>query len=108
MNMAESSDGSRFVVSVLPNRQRAIASGSVGYIMHDLLQQLDLDYYRSALLLVARAELERLRQERSAATDVERRSKIPFGTSPAAEGAASPEVACAGPPYGGTGAVRRE
>jgi hypothetical protein len=31
--------------------------------MDELLQQIDLDYYRSALLLVARADLERLRQE---------------------------------------------
>jgi phosphoserine phosphatase len=45
-------------MSALPNRQRAIASGSITYIMQELLQQLDLDYYRSALLLVARAELE--------------------------------------------------
>lgn len=76
--------------------------------MQEPLQQLDLDYYRSALLLVARAELERLRPERSAGTDVERRSKSPFGASPTAGGAASPEVACAGPPYGCPGAVRRE
>jgi hypothetical protein len=76
--------------------------------MQDLLQQLDLDYYRSALLHVARAELERLRQERSAGTDVERWSKSPFGASLAAGRAASPEVACAGPPYGGPGAVRDE
>jgi hypothetical protein len=106
--MAERSDGSSFVMSALPNRQRAIASGSIGYIMQDL-QQLDLEYYRSALLLVARAELERLRQERSAGTDVERRSKSPFGAaSPTAERAASLQVACAGPAYGGPGAVRRE
>jgi hypothetical protein len=78
------------------------------YIMQDLLQQLDLDYYRSALLLVARAELERLRQERAAGAGVERRSKSPFGASPTAEGAVSPEVAYAGPPYGGPGAVRGE
>ena len=43
--------------------------------MQDLLQQLDLDYYRSALLLVARAELERLRQERSTDINVEGRLK---------------------------------
>jgi hypothetical protein len=35
-------------MSALPNRQRAIASGSIAYIMQELLQQLDLDYYRSA------------------------------------------------------------
>ena len=106
--MAERSDGSSFVMSALPNRRRAIALGSIGNIMQDLLQQLDLDHYRSALLLVARAELERLRQERSAGTHVERRSKSPFGASPMAEGAASPEMACAGFPYGAPGAVRRE
>jgi hypothetical protein len=95
-------------MSALPNRRRAIKSGSIRYIMQELLQQLDLDYHRSALLLVAHAELERLRQERSAGTDVEKRNKSPFGASPTAAGAASPEVACAGPSYGGAGAVRRE
>jgi hypothetical protein len=39
-------------------------------IMQELLQQIDLDYYRSARLLMAHAELEHLRQERPA--DVER------------------------------------
>jgi hypothetical protein len=76
--------------------------------MQDTLQQLDLDYYRSALLHVARAELERLRQERSAGTNLERWSKSPFDASPAAGRAASPAVACAGPPYGGPDAVRDE
>ena len=88
--MAERSDGSTLVMGVLPNRQRAIASGSIGYIVHDLLRQLDLDYYRSALLVVARAELERLRQERSAGTDVERQSKAPLTAVPTADGAAGP------------------
>jgi hypothetical protein len=74
--------------------------------MLDPLQQLDLDYYRSALLHVARAELERLRQERSAGTNVERWSQSPLGTSPTAEWAASPEAARAGPPYSGLGTVR--
>jgi hypothetical protein len=97
-----------FVMSALPNRRSAIESGSIAYIMQEFLQQLDLDYHRSALLLVARAELERLRLERSADTDVERRSKSPFGASPTAERAASAEVACAGPPNGDPGAVRRE
>jgi hypothetical protein len=85
-----------------------MASGSIAHIMQDLLQQLDLEYYRSALLLVARAELERLRQERSAVTDVERRAKTPFGASSTAERAASPEVVCVGHPYGGPSAMRRE
>ncbi len=77
-------------------------------MMQDLLQQIDLDYYRSALLLVARAELERLRQERSAGIGAERRVKSPFGALPAAEGATSPEVACAAPACGSPGAVRCE
>jgi hypothetical protein len=94
-------------MSAPPNRQRAKASGSIDSIMQELLQQLDLDGYRSALLLVARTELERLRQQRPAGTDVER-YKTPFGASPTADGATSPEVAFAGPPYGGPRAVRRE
>jgi hypothetical protein len=77
-------------------------------MMQELLRQLDLDYYRSALLVVARAELERLRQELLAGTDIERRSELTFGASPTAERAAPPEVACADPAYGGPGAVRRE
>jgi hypothetical protein len=77
-------------------------------MVQDLLRQLDLDYYRSALLLVARAELERLRQENSVSTDVERRRRFPFGASPAPEGQASPEVVRGGPPCGAPGAVRRE
>ena len=39
-------------------------------IMRELLQQIDLDYYRMARLLMVRAELEHLRRERPA--DVER------------------------------------
>jgi hypothetical protein len=75
--------------------------------MRNLLQQRDLDYYRSALLHEARAELERLRQGRSAGTDVERWRKLPSGASPAAEGAATPEGTCGGGvPYGDPGAVR--
>jgi hypothetical protein len=75
--------------------------------MQDTLQQVDLDYYRAALLHVARAELERLRQERSAGT-LARWSTSPFDASPAAGRAASPAVVCAGPPYGGPDAVRDE
>jgi hypothetical protein len=105
--MAERSDGSSFVMSVLPNRPSGITSGSIG-VMQDLLQQLDIDYYRSALLHVARAELERLRQERSAGTEDEGWSKSPFGASRKAGRPTSPEVACAGPPHGGPGAVRCE
>jgi hypothetical protein len=65
--------------------------------MQDFLQLLDHDYYRSALLHVARDELERLRQGRSAGADVDTRSKPQFGASPTTERAASPEVAGAGP-----------
>ena|ERR1700689_424251 len=88
--MADRSDGSSFAMSRLPNRQRAVASGSIGDTMQDHLQQRDLDYYRSALLLMARAELGHLWRERPAGTDVERRSKAPFGAVPTADGAASP------------------
>jgi len=42
---------------------RTAASGNIGHLMQGLLPPLDLDCYRSALL-VARSELERLRQER--------------------------------------------
>ena len=49
--------------------------------MQELLQQIDPDYYRSARLLIVRAELEQLRQWRLASLDVERRSKIPLGMS---------------------------
>jgi hypothetical protein len=76
--------------------------------MQDLLQQLDLDYYRSMQLVVARAELERLQKERSTSTDVERRSKSPYREPvTAAERATLSEVAYAAPAYG-PGAVRRE
>jgi hypothetical protein len=49
--------------------------------MQDLLQQIDPDYYRSARLLMVRAELEQLRQGRSAFVDVERRSRSPDSCS---------------------------
>jgi hypothetical protein len=56
--------------------------------MQDFLQQIDLDYYRSALLLVARADVERLREEHSISVDVEKRSKIPLSTCLPADSAA--------------------
>jgi hypothetical protein len=100
-------DGSSFDIGVLPNRQRAATSDRVGLYMRNLLQQRDNDYFRSALLDEARAELERLRHRHSAGTDVERWSQFPLGSSPAAEGAATPDVACAGgPPCGDPGAGR--
>jgi hypothetical protein len=75
--------------------------------MRNLLQQHDNDYFRSALLDQARAELERLRHGHSAGADVERWSQFPLGASPAAEGAATPDGACAGgPPYCDPGAGR--
>jgi DNA replication initiation complex subunit (GINS family) len=41
--------------------------------MQELLQQIDLDYYRSVRLLIVHAELEKLRQQRPASDDLERR-----------------------------------
>jgi hypothetical protein len=38
--------------------------------MQELLQQMDLDYYRSVRLLIAHAELEQLRQQRPASEDL--------------------------------------
>jgi hypothetical protein len=50
--------------------------------VQELLQQIDLDYYRSAQLLIVRAELELLRQESAASADLEwrRRPRIDDGT----------------------------
>jgi hypothetical protein len=76
--------------------------------MQDFLQKLDLDYYRSALLHIARTELERLRLERSAGNDLGKRSKLPFVASPTARRSTSPEVTSARLPYRVPGAVRRE
>jgi hypothetical protein len=53
----------------------------MGNLMPELLQQLDPNY-TPALLLVVRTELERLRQERSTCTDLERRSNVPLATPP--------------------------
>jgi hypothetical protein len=44
-------------------------------LMQQLLQQIDLDHYRSAQLLIVHAELERLRRERPVSADVERRRR---------------------------------
>jgi len=49
--------------------------------MQELLQQIDPDYFRSARLLMVRAELEQLRQGRSVFVDVERRSRSPDSCS---------------------------
>ena len=50
-------------------------------VMQDLLQHIDLDYYRSAQLLIVRAEIAQLRQQSSALAYVERHSESPIGTS---------------------------
>jgi|ERR1019366_615140 hypothetical protein len=47
----------------------------------ELPQQLDPDFYHEALLHIARLAAERLLQERGTSADIERRSKIPLGTS---------------------------
>jgi hypothetical protein len=46
--------------------------------MQDLLQRIDLDYYRAAQLLIARAEIEQLRRQSSALARTEQ-SKFPTG-----------------------------
>jgi hypothetical protein len=43
--------------------------------------QLDPDFYREALLHIARLTADRLLRERSALADIERRAKIPLGVS---------------------------
>jgi len=53
----------------------------VGRLMQELLHQIDSDYYRSARLLIVRAELEQLRHRRWAMVEMDRRSKIPLGMS---------------------------
>jgi hypothetical protein len=47
----------------------------------ELPQQLDPEFYREALLHIARLAAERLLQERGTSADIESRSKIPLGTS---------------------------
>jgi hypothetical protein len=39
--------------------------------MEDLLRHIDLDYYRSARLVIVRAEIAQLRQQVSASTRIE-------------------------------------
>ena len=46
--------------------------------MQDLLQRIDLDYYRAAQLLIARAEIEQLRRQSSALARTEQ-PKFPTG-----------------------------
>jgi len=45
--------------------------------MDDLLQYIDLDYYRSAQLLIAHAEIAQLRRQSSAAARTDQRCNIP-------------------------------
>ena len=51
-------------LSALANRRRAATLGSLGTLMKELLLQLDPDYFRSVQLLIAQAEVERLRKWR--------------------------------------------
>ena len=44
--------------------------------MQELLQQIDLDFYRSVRLLIAHAELEQLRQERPASDGLQTRRRL--------------------------------
>ena len=49
--------------------------------MDDLLQYIDLDYYRSAQLLIAHAEIAQLRGQSSAAARTAPQCNIPAATS---------------------------
>jgi hypothetical protein len=59
--------------------------GSVLFIMQDLLQYIDLDYFRSAQLLIARAEIAQLRRQSSALARTEPQRKIHTGASRAVD-----------------------
>lgn len=65
--------GQNSTLSVLPDRQFAMLPGIVQRSMQELLQQIDIDYFRAARLLIVHAELERLRQERPALADAKSR-----------------------------------
>jgi hypothetical protein len=47
--------------------------------MQDFLQHIDHDYYRSAQLLIARAEIAQLRRQSSALARTEEQCKFPTG-----------------------------
>jgi len=49
--------------------------------MQDVLQYIDLDYYRSAQLLIARAEIAQLRRQSSVSARTEQQCKIPSEAS---------------------------
>ena len=68
------------------NRQtthRSIRHGS--RVMDDLLQYIDADYYRSAQLLIARAEIVQLRRQSSALVRTEPSYKPSTGACPPAD-----------------------
>jgi hypothetical protein len=50
--------------------------------MEDLLQYIDVDYYRSARLLIARAEIAQLRRQSSALARTEHQGNISTGACP--------------------------
>ena len=64
------------MLCAITDRQRAAAFENLSRVMEVLLQHIDPDYYRSALLLIVRTELERLRAMCSALDDVKPQSKI--------------------------------
>jgi hypothetical protein len=49
--------------------------------MQELLEQLDPDHYREVRLHMVRAAIEQLLRERAALAEIERRCKIPLGSS---------------------------
>jgi hypothetical protein len=53
--------------------------------MQDLLQHIDGDYYRSARLLIVRAEIAQLRRQSAALARPESQSKIPNQASRAVD-----------------------
>jgi len=53
--------------------------------MDDLLQYIDADYYRSAQLLIARAEIAQLRRQSSALARTEQTCKLSTGARPPAD-----------------------
>jgi len=54
--------------------------------VRDLLQQIDLDYYRSVRLLIVHAELEHLRGVSSASVELESRRRPRMGNGAEAVG----------------------
>jgi hypothetical protein len=48
----------RQIISTVANRHRTATFGTVRPLMQELLQQIDPDHYRSARLLIVRAEFE--------------------------------------------------